>query len=153
MGLQEGQSPAHLDPQHGDHEGGQRSGRCEESHGETYKYRGIMKTGIRVFISVFSFHIECFLVVNGVVDVGVDSLTVLLHMFLELLPRNVGPQMSDLPDGSPGPHVLRPLGEGVRGAGSQDDLSRLLRLSVLTSILIGRVSTLLCCHWSRASVS
>ena len=60
-----------------------------------------------------------------------NPLTILLNVFLELLPRHVGPEMSDLPDSSPGPHVLGPLGESVRGARSQDDLSCLLCPSLL----------------------
>ena len=73
---------------------------------------------------------------HGVVDIGVNSLTVLLQMFLELRPSDVGSEMPDLPDGRPGPHVLRPLGKGVGGAGSQDYLSRLLCLPVLTTTTI-----------------
>ena len=74
---------------------------------------------------------------NCVVEIGVDSLTVILQMFLKLRPTNVGSEMPDLPDGSPGPHVLCSFGKGVRGSRSQHYLSCLLRLTLLINIFMG----------------
>ena len=94
-----------------------------------------MNTRTSLFISVLSFHIEGFLLVNCVVEIGMDSLTVLLQMFLKLRPTNVGSEMADLPDGSPGPHVLCSLGKGVRGARGEHYLCCLLRLTLLTTTI------------------
>ena len=71
---------------------------------------------------------------NSVVEIAMDALTVLLHVFLKLLPSHVGPEVPDLPDSSPGPHVLRPLGESVSGARSQHDLCCLLSSTLLTTL-------------------
>ena len=81
---------------------------------------------------IFSFHLECFLLVDGVVEVGVDPLAVLLHVLLKQFPLEVGCEVSDLPDGSPGAHVLRPLGEGVRLPRGQHHLRLHLLLTLLT---------------------
>ena len=69
-----------------------------------------------------------------------NPLTVLLHHLLELLPLHLSSDVTDLPDGSPGAHVLRPLGEGVGVPGVQHHLGGQLVLSVLDQIVILQVS-------------
>ena len=76
---------------------------------------------------------------NSVVDIGVDPLAILLHMFLKLLPGNVCSEMSDLPDCSPGAHVGSSLREGVRGSRGQHCLSCLLALTLLTTTTISHL--------------